>query len=383
MQLPPEDVAQFFRINKALMCVVNQRLKVTDDPPATPEVYAHLPPAARLKVHEALPGHLELIHDFVAENPFHLDEADLEIVRSWKHLVFGTFYAFRRLQKYMVFLSSTEPAVAYGVLALSDRFEVLLGPHLPQMLRTTLLPFKGRIIYDGLISAYNVIIGPGIRRSLNENFKEAKERFGIITSLPPSGIERSRAARARAARKESKAPGAPRGGSSTRAASRAAHDRIVALTDAFCRDYLDDEYSDLCRKMAGVLARKRPSPLTRGKPESWASGIIRAIGFVNFLGDPSQPQHMRMTDIDERLGVSEATGAAKWATIRDLLKIGRFDPEWTLPSKVDDNPYIWLLTVNGFPVDIRVCPREAQEAAYAKGLIPYIPADREPKGTRD
>jgi hypothetical protein len=27
-------------------------------------------------------------------------------------------------------------------------------------------------------------------------------------------------------------------------------------------------------------------------------------------------------------------------------------------------------------MDIRRCPREAQEAAFEKGLIPYIPADR-------
>jgi hypothetical protein len=28
-------------------------------------------------------------------------------------------------------------------------------------------------------------------------------------------------------------------------------------------------------------------------------------------------------------------------------------------------------------VDIRECPREVQEVAFEKGLIPYIPADRQ------
>jgi hypothetical protein len=31
--------------------------------------------------------------------------------------------------------------------------------------------------------------------------------------------------------------------------------------------------------------------------------------------------------------------------------------------------------VDGMVVDIRRMPRELQEAAFAKGLIPYIPAD--------
>ena len=132
----------------------------------------------------------------------------------------------------------------------------------------------------------------------------------------------------------------------------------------------------MCRKLAGVLARKRPSPLTRGKPESWASGIVRVVGWVNFLGDPSQPHHMRMTDIDEGFGVSEATGSAKSKAIRDLLKIHPLDPEWTLPSRMDDSPLIWMLEVNGLLTDIRSCPREAQVVAFEKGLIPYIPAER-------
>ena len=134
----------------------------------------------------------------------------------------------------------------------------------------------------------------------------------------------------------------------------------MALTDAFCRDHLDDEYAALCRKLAGVLARKRPSPLTRGKPESWASGIVRVVGWVNYLGDPSQPHHMRMTDIDEGFGVSEATGSAKSMAIRNLLKVRGLDPEWTLPRLMDENPLIWMLQVNGLIMDIRRCPREAR-----------------------
>ena len=44
------------------------------------------------------------------------------------------------------------------------------------------------------------------------------------------------------------------------------------------------------------------------------------------------------------------------------------------------NPMVWTLEVNGFLMDIRHAPRELQEAAFAKGLIPYIPADRAEAG---
>jgi len=59
-----------------------------------------------------------------------------------------------------------------------------------------------------------------------------------------------------------------------------------------------------------------------------------------------------------------------------MFKIRNFDPRWTLPSKMDENPMVWMLEVNGFLMDIRNAPRELQEVAFAKGLIPYVPEDR-------
>ena len=72
--------------------------------------------------------------------------------------------------------------------------------------------------------------------------------------------------------------GQPRKEPSIPAAVLPADDAIIALTDSFCQEHLNDEYLALCRKLAGVLARKRPSPLLRGKTESWACGIVRVIG---------------------------------------------------------------------------------------------------------
>jgi hypothetical protein len=152
---------------------------------------------------------------------------------------------------------------------------------------------------------------------------------------------------------------------------------ILGLIDQFCKEHLNEEYAILCRKLAEKLARKRPSPLLHGSPNAWASGIVRAVGGANFLHDKSQTPYMRSTDIDHYLGTSPSSGAAKLAAIRKMLKIHQLDPNWTLPSRMDDNPLVWMLEVNGLMVDVRHAPREVQEIAFNKGLIPYIPADRQ------
>jgi len=38
-------------------------------------------------------------------------------------------------------------------------------------------------------------------------------------------------------------------------------EEVFKLTDPFCAEHLDAEYSELVRKLVSKLARKRPSPL--------------------------------------------------------------------------------------------------------------------------
>src|SRR5437762_2834340 len=98
MLLEPQDVELFFRLHRTLMFFVNQRLKVIPKRLDSPEEFAALPPEVRLKVRDAFLASVDLIESFVAENPAHLPEDELDIVRSWQHLVHGKFYVFRELK---------------------------------------------------------------------------------------------------------------------------------------------------------------------------------------------------------------------------------------------------------------------------------------------
>lgn len=138
-------------------------------------------------------------------------------------------------------------------------------------------------------------------------------------------------------------------------------EEITGLVDAFCREHLNEEYAVLCRRLTEKLARKRPTPLVSGKPESWACGIVRTIGWVNFLDDSSQKPHMKLTAIDKVFGVGESTGQGKSMLIRKTLKIESMDPEWTLSSRVQENPMSRMIQIDGFLVDARLLKHEIQE----------------------
>ena len=150
---------------------------------------------------------------------------------------------------------------------------------------------------------------------------------------------------------------------------------IHKITDKICNESLDEEYLQLCRKLAAKIARKRPSPLLYGNPELWASAIICCIAEINFLFDKTQKPHITKQELFSLLPSPKNTIIKYRKTIWQLLDLCQLDPEFTRPSKMNDNPFAWMVSINGFITDIRTMPMEYQEIAYRKGLIPYIPKD--------
>ncbi len=154
---------------------------------------------------------------------------------------------------------------------------------------------------------------------------------------------------------------------------------VTAITDAFCREHLNDEYAQLIRFAAAALCRKRPSPLAKGTPLSWAAGITHAVGMVNFLHDPAQSPHMPPQALYQAFGVSQSNALAKSKQARDLLDIDHLSLEWCRPSLIPEHPMAWMIFLNnGMMVDARQLEREEQVILYQAGLIPYVHADREP-----
>ncbi len=147
---------------------------------------------------------------------------------------------------------------------------------------------------------------------------------------------------------------------------------IVAVTDAFCGVHLTPEFRDICRELTVVVCAAG-LPVTSGKAASWAAGVVGTVGFVNFLGDPSQPHHMTLDEMAEKVGSSPATLHAKAKVIRDCLNIRRMDTRFSTAKMIDENPMVWMVKIGGMICDIRREPRAVQEAALRKGIIPYMP----------
>jgi hypothetical protein len=184
MILQPHETERFYRIWFAMLSYANRRLKLVRDLPESPHD-GSIDVQDAFKVASAVWADDALRHAFIDANPATLPPEDLELARSWDRRVAGDFYIFRFLKKYTVLIGSGDPAPVYGVLGLVSPIEDVVPGPLPTLARMTLLPFEGRITYDGLMAPYRIYFGSGIRGNLNDIYRLANERGAIVTSLEP------------------------------------------------------------------------------------------------------------------------------------------------------------------------------------------------------
>jgi hypothetical protein len=182
MVLPPADVELYYKLMWGAQFYINQKTGTLKNV-ATADQYNHLSSEKKVKVRDLMWQRPSLIDDYIQANPDALSDEELEILRRWRsQFLKGTFYVFRHLKKGTIFIGDKDKV--YSVTGLMTPLDELVpGYALPQVVMTVLLPFKGMIIYDGLFSGYNVIIGSHMRADLNHVYQVAKQKERIIFSL--------------------------------------------------------------------------------------------------------------------------------------------------------------------------------------------------------
>lgn len=107
-----------------------------------------------------------------------------------------------------------------------------------------------------------------------------------------------------------------------------------------------------------------------------AAGIVYTIASKNFIFDKSMPIHRTAEELSRPFGIAPSTAGNKAGEIRELISMSPWDTEWMLRELIEDNPVVWMLSVDGFIVDARDLPLEVQQEAARRGLIPYVPSPK-------
>jgi hypothetical protein len=129
--------------------------------------------------------------------------------------------------------------------------------------------------------------------------------------------------------------------------------KLLETTAAFCKEYLDDDYRQLCEKLIGKMARKRNVPFLSGRLEIWAAAIVYALGSINFLFDKSFKPYVTADEICNYFGTTKSTTSQKAKLIQDMFKMGHFDNEFSTSHMKENSPFSNRVMINGLIVDKR------------------------------
>jgi hypothetical protein len=182
MKLTESECTLFFNLYHPLLLFINQQQKIIADV-FTLEGLRKKSSEQLKSLRAVLLNRPSLLDQFIAINPFHFFPNELEIISSWKKWLVGRFFIFRETNYYTIFLSNVKPTRAYAVMALNAHFSKIFSDALPIYIETALLPFKDKIITDGIFSRFRLEFGSGFTRHLQQSYLEAIDNGGIITSL--------------------------------------------------------------------------------------------------------------------------------------------------------------------------------------------------------
>lgn len=186
MRLAENDRLQYMRVHLALIHYVGIKEKMLSKG-ITLEEFKDYSREEKFRLRDLIYQKPEHINSFIQENLYQLSKEDLSIAEQFKHFKKARFWIVKYLKNYAVFLDDN---FAYGVLALADPFERVVGDALPLMVEAVLLPFKDCIVYDGFVQRYNVSFGGSIMASIKDDYNKKKAEHGIITALP---VDKNRA----------------------------------------------------------------------------------------------------------------------------------------------------------------------------------------------
>ena len=178
MFLSIEERKVFFKNWLKLLIFVNNKYKIIKSF-GCPKSPIGLDPDELIKIRNKLWKNKMCINEYLKYS--NIKNEDRNIVNLWNNFICEKFLFIKSYKKYSVFMDFSNNKI-YGVNGISSPI-INIIPYLPKMIKTTLIPFNGKIIFDSLIEVENITFGKNMEKSFNEEYMKLKRKIGIIEVL--------------------------------------------------------------------------------------------------------------------------------------------------------------------------------------------------------
>ena len=161
-----KDSKQFFKLYFALLDYTNQKYKIKDKF----KIYKQ----KDMKVEEVLPiinkfwkDKDSLIDEFCKINPYKFNDEEIDIIKEFKKGFRDIFIIVKFDPEYTMLTNSEK---AFMVKGLNENIDNIIPyESLPMLAITSLLPYKGKIVYDGIIASSSIEFDIEIKKAMEND----------------------------------------------------------------------------------------------------------------------------------------------------------------------------------------------------------------------
>lgn len=184
MRLSNREAKEFYEIWFKLLRAVNEKHNIC--PSVTEFVYEKDSTEEVSKIAEYIWTHPESIDEVIADNEkVGYNARELAALEAWRNkYVHSEFVIVEHRSNHTVFMDIQDDMHLYAVHGIFDSLKKIFPPRaLPVLLKTTLLPFKNKIILDGSLKVGNPEDLEELSDKFLNSYRNAKKSQGTSFTL--------------------------------------------------------------------------------------------------------------------------------------------------------------------------------------------------------
>lgn len=174
--LSSKDAKLFYKIYFALLEFTNNKYKI--NPKLKIYEQLNLDPYDLTDIIEKLWNNKEiLVKEFCLKNPYKFNNEELSITSEFSKGIRGMYIIAKFEKEYTAFLTEDR---AYMVKGINDNIDnVISFEDLPAPVVTSIIPFKGVLIYDGILSQLNILFGNNFEKTVERDYSTIMKYYHL------------------------------------------------------------------------------------------------------------------------------------------------------------------------------------------------------------
>ena len=193
-KLSIDEVKEYYQLFNKLMVFVQNDYAIKNDKKCLNSIfemqyngtyaanYSLMESGEIVKIIQHLGDNRELVSLFIDKHQSELTDEELKIYKDWTQFLHIQCMIMQTHNNSQVFVWDTKAHKVYLVYGLYDPLASLV-PQYPLLARMNLFPFKGRIVFDGLLIGDPVDYGNNVLRMMVGEYMEVIQSNGIILEI--------------------------------------------------------------------------------------------------------------------------------------------------------------------------------------------------------